>query len=74
ALDQMVETMEAAVEPAAPLPIPAEQKPVAPKPKPLSNAPLAPAPAPTKSDDQAFALKAEDFYPTELKGRPRHES
>jgi hypothetical protein len=74
ALDQMVETMEAAVEPAAPIPIPAEQKPVAPKPKPLSEAPVAPAPAPAKSDDQAFALKAEDFYPTELKGRPRHES
>lgn len=73
ALDQMVETMEAAVEPTAP--IPAEQKPVAPKPKPLSNAPVAPAPAPAaaKSDDQAFGLNAEDFYPTELKGRPRHE-
>jgi hypothetical protein len=71
ALEEMIDAMEPATEPA--IPAANEQKPAKQTPPPLSNAPAAPAPVAAKVESKAFGITDKDYYPTELKGRSHHE-
>ncbi|MDB5354838.1 MAG: hypothetical protein JWN24_1291 [Phycisphaerales bacterium] len=70
-LEQMIEAMEPAAEPA--VPTANEQKSAKQTPRPLSHVPAAPAPAASNVETKAFGITDKDYYPTELKGRSHHE-